>query len=168
MCLTSDMLTPIWFCVLRSLKVTFLRLGKGVLVALAFAATDTADITQGGENALKKLERVIRFDLPKLLHPITQAAAVDPRKARKERQGSSTAPPDKSVYINQVSAQQQPPASLQGQTAGLAYGAGMFIAHSSVQARSLFPAIHVFYVVSCAVTFYGVLREFCQSTVYKW
>lgn len=61
---------------------------------------------KGAENPLKALERIIRFDLPKLLHPLAQAAAVDPRKARKEKQGQGNAPPDKSVFIQNITDRQ--------------------------------------------------------------
>eukprot|EP00906_Rhabdomonas_costata_P017738 RCo025710 len=40
----------------------------------------------GGEHILRRLDHAIRVELPKLLHPLVQAQAVDPRKARRERQ----------------------------------------------------------------------------------
>ena len=106
---------------------------------------------------LSKLERIIRFDLPKLLHPIAQAAAVDPRKARKEKQGQGNAPPDKSVYVDtlaeqnvggmnqkvpqppqQPTAAQQQPLQLQQQqqpVASVAYNMGVYSLHISCRRR---------------------------------
>eukprot|EP01012_Entosiphon_sulcatum_P056454 TRINITY_DN80120_c0_g1_i1.p1 TRINITY_DN80120_c0_g1~~TRINITY_DN80120_c0_g1_i1.p1 ORF type:complete len:679 (-),score=142.03 TRINITY_DN80120_c0_g1_i1:6-2042(-) len=43
------------------------------------------EVKKGAENVLRRLERAIRVEIPALLTPISQAAAVDPRRARKER-----------------------------------------------------------------------------------